>query len=277
MTVSISCEFFPVQTAEGMQKLLNTAHLLRHIKPTLFSVTFGAGGSSQARTLDTVQQLNLLQHAPIAPHLTCVGATEQSVLSLLEHYQREGYTHLVALRGDLPDATNSAGHFEYASDLITFVRKQTGDHFNIYAAAYPEVHPQATSPQADFEALLTKFRSGANAAITQYFFNPDAYFDLVDRLNKEGVTQPVIAGIMPITNYTQLARFSAACGTEIPRWMRLRLESYGDDLASIRAFGQECIIRLCERLIAGGVQQLHFYTLNQATSTLAITEALSCQ
>ena len=272
-TPDISIEFFPPKTPEGADKLRVARQKLAELNPKYFSVTFGAGGSTQQGTLSTVLDIQSEGHAA-APHLSCVGATRESIRAILQEFKDKGIHRLVALRGDLPSGYGGAGELRYASDLVEFIRQETGDWFHIEVAAYPEMHPQAKSPQDDLQAFVRKVQAGANAAITQYFYNPDAYFQFVDNARKLGVDVPIVAGIMPITNYTQLMRFSDMCGAEIPRWIRLKLASFGDDSASIKAFGLDVVSGLCERLIAGGVPGLHFYSMNQAAATTAIWQRI---
>jgi len=273
----LSIEFFPPKTAEGAEKLRAARAKLAQIKPKYFSVTFGAGGSTQSGTHDTVLEIQREGHE-VAPHLSCIGRSREDLRAILTEYKERGIKRLVALRGDLPSGYGavgfSAGEFRYANELIEFIRAETGDWFHIEVAAYPEMHPQARSPQEDLQNFARKVKAGANAAITQYFFNTDAYFRFVDDARKAGVSVPIAAGIMPITNYSQLMRFSDMCGAEIPRWIRMRLASFGDDVESIRAFGLEVVTQLCERLLAGGAPGLHFYSLNQANATLAICRNL---
>ncbi|OGB27696.1 MAG: methylenetetrahydrofolate reductase [NAD(P)H] [Burkholderiales bacterium RIFCSPLOWO2_02_FULL_57_36] len=272
-----SIEFFPPKTPEGVEKLRVARAKLAELHPSYFSVTFGAGGSTQQGTRDTVLEIKREGHEA-APHLSCMGTSRDNLRSLLQDYKSHGIKRLVALRGDLPSGYGtigfSSGEFRYASELVEFVRAETGDWFHIEVAAYPEVHPQAKSPQDDLQNFARKVKAGANTAITQYFYNPDAYFRFVEDAQKIGVNVPIIAGIMPITNYSQLMRFSDMCGAEIPRWIRLKLASFGDDSESIRAFGLDVVTRLCERLLAGDVPGLHFYSLNQANATLAICHNL---
>lgn len=271
-----SIEFYPPKTAEGAEKLRVTRAKLAELHPKYFSVTFGAGGSTQQGTRDTVLEIRAEGH-DAAPHLSCIGRSRADLSGLLAEYKSHGIKRLVALRGDLPSgygAGLSAGEFRYASELIEFIRAETGDWFHIETAAYPEMHPQARSPQDDMQNFVRKVKAGANAAITQYFYNPDAYFRFVDDARKAGIEVPIVAGIMPITNYSQLMRFSDMCGAEIPRWIRLKLASFGDDSDSIKAFGLDVVTGLCERLLAGGAPGLHFYTLNQATATTAIWRRL---
>lgn len=272
-----SIEFYPPKTAEGAEKLRVTRAKLAELHPKYFSVTFGAGGSTQQGTRDTVLEIRAEGH-DAAPHLSCIGRSREDLRGLLAEYKSHGIKRLVALRGDLPSgygAGMSAGELRYASELIEFIRAETGDWFHIETAAYPEMHPQARSPQDDMQNFVRKVQAGANAAITQYFYNPDAYFRFVDDAAKAGITVPIVAGIMPITNYSQLMRFSDMCGAEIPRWIRLKLASFGDDSDSIKAFGLDVVTGLCERLLAGGAPGLHFYTLNQATATTAIWRRLN--
>ena len=270
---NFSVEFFPPKTPEGVEKLRVTRTKLAELAPKYFSVTFGAGGSTQKGTLDTVVEIQNEGHVA-APHLSCVGSSRESIRAILSEFKSNGIRRLVALRGDLPSGYGSAGEFRYASELVEFIRAETGDWFNIDVAAYPEMHPQAKSPQDDLRNFARKVQAGANSAITQYFYNADAYFQFVDEAQKIGIDVPIIAGIMPITNCTQLMRFSEMCGTEIPRWVRLKLASYGDDTDSIRAFGLDVVTQLCQRLLAGGAPGLHFYTLNQSAATTAIWQRL---
>ena len=272
-TPDFSIEFFPPKTPEGAEKLRVTRAKLAELQPRYFSVTFGAGGSTQQGTLQTVQEIQAAGHEA-APHLSCVGATRESIRAVLKQYQDSGIRCIVALRGDLPSGYGGAGELRYASDLVEFIRQETGDWFRIEVAAYPEMHPQARSPQDDLQAFARKVSAGADAAITQYFYNADAYFSFVDNVRKLGVTVPIVAGIMPITNYMQLMRFSDMCGAEIPRWVRLKLASFGDDSASIKAFGLDVVTSLCEKLLAGGAPGLHFYSMNQAVPTTAIWQRL---
>ncbi|MBD8544196.1 MAG: methylenetetrahydrofolate reductase [NAD(P)H] [Massilia sp.] len=272
-TPDFSIEFFPPKTPEGAEKLRVTRAKLAELQPKYFSVTFGAGGSTQQGTLQTVQEIQAAGHEA-APHLSCVGATRESIRAVLKQYQDSGIRRIVALRGDLPSGYGGAGELRYASDLVEFIRQETGDWFRIEVAAYPEMHPQARSPQDDLQAFARKVSAGADAAITQYFYNADAYFSFVDNVRKLGVTVPIVAGIMPITNYMQLMRFSDMCGAEIPRWVRLKLASFGDDSASIKAFGLDVVTGLCEKLLAGGAPGLHFYSMNQAVPTTAIWQRL---
>jgi methylenetetrahydrofolate reductase (NADPH) len=272
-TPNFSIEFFPPKTDEGAEKLRVVRQKLADLRPKYFSVTFGAGGTTQQGTLQTVLEIQS-EGMDAAPHLSCVGGTRESLRAILQQFQDNGIRRLVALRGDLPSGYGGGGEFRYANELVEFIRKETGDWFHIEVAAYPEMHPQARSPQDDLQAFARKVAAGANAAITQYFYNADAYFDFVDNARKLGVDVPVVAGIMPITNYTQLMRFSDMCGAEIPRWVRNKLASFGDDSASIKAFGLDVVTSLCERLLAGGAPGLHFYSMNQAAATTAIWQRL---
>jgi methylenetetrahydrofolate reductase (NADPH) len=272
-THNFSIEFYPPKTEEGAAKLRVARARLALLEPKYFSVTFGAGGTTQRGTLDTVLEI-LAEGHDAAPHLSCVGGSRESIRAILQQFKDAGIHRLVALRGDLPSGYGAAGEFRYANELIEFIRGETGDWFHIEVAAYPEVHPQARSPQDDLQNFARKIKAGANSAITQYFYNADAYFAFIDQARKLGVDVPVVAGIMPITNYTQLMRFSDMCGAEIPRWVRLKLASYGDDSASIKAFGLDVVGQLCERLLAGGAPGLHFYSMNQAAATTALWQRL---
>jgi len=273
----LSFEFFPPKTPEGATKLAQARQQLYALAPQFCSVTYGAGGSTQEGTLQTVQAI-LAEGCEAAPHFSCIGATRASIRTKLDEFKAAGIRRIVALRGDLPSGygggASGLGEFRYASDLVAFVRAETGDHFHIEVGAYPEMHPQARSPQADLQAYTAKVRSGASSAITQMFFNSDAYFRFVDEAHAIGAHIPVVAGIMPIINSSGVIRFADNCGTDIPRWIRLRLLSFGDDNASIRSFGLDVITELCERLRKGGVPGLHFYTMNQATATLEICKRL---
>jgi len=271
-----SFEFFPPQTPEGAARLAATRKQLALLKPEFFSVTFGAGGSTRERTLETVQQIKAEGYTA-APHLSCIGSTRENVRAMLDTYRNLGITRIVALRGDLPSGMATTGEFQYANELVSFIRAQTGDHFHIEVAGYPEVHPQAKSAGSDLVNFKRKVDAGANSAITQYFYNPDSYFRFVEECRKLGVTVPIVPGVMPIVKFTQLARFSDACGAEIPRWMRKRLEGYGDDNEAISDFGLDVVTTLCERLLAGGAPGLHFYTLNHAALSVAIWKRLGLQ
>ena len=269
----LSFEFFPPKTPEGVDKLAQVRRDLYALKPHFFSVTYGAGGSTQEGSTAAVASI-LADGWDAAPHFTCVGATKDTVRQQLQLYKEMGVRRIVALRGDLPSGYGSAGEFRYASDLIAFMRAETGDHFQIEVAAYPETHPQAPNPDADIAALAAKAQAGANSALTQYFFNADAYARLLDDAQKQNIEIPIIPGIMPITNSTQLLRFSDACGTEVPRWIRLRLLGFGDDKASIQSFGLDVITQLCERLHTLGAPGLHFYTMNSSAATLQLCQRL---
>ena len=268
-----SIEFFPPKTDEGIAKLRETRRQLAQLNPKFFSVTFGAGGSTQERTLETVQEIQA-DGSAAAPHLSCVGSTRKNIREILDIYKSHGIRHIVALRGDLPSGMADPGEFRYANELVNFIRAETGDWFEIEVAAYPEVHPQARNYREDLQNFKRKCDAGANAAITQYFFNADAYFNFVDDCSELGITLPIVPGIMPISGFSQLARFSTMCGAEIPRWLTRKMESYMDDTASIRAFGLDVVTQLCERLLAGGAPGLHFYTLNQAGLTSTIWQRL---
>lgn len=272
-TTPISFEFFPPQTPDGASKLTAARQRLAAFKPEFFSVTFGAGGSTQDRTLDTIRQIHGEGH-DAAPHLSCVGSTRENIRALLHTYKDMGIKRIVALRGDLPSGMASIGEFQYANELVSFIRAETGEHFHIEVAAYPEFHPQAKSARDDMLNYKRKINAGADSAITQYFYNADAYFRFVDETRKLGVDAPVVPGIMPIVRYSQLARFSDMCGAEIPRWMRKTLEGYGDDVESVQNFGLDVVTKLCEKLIAGGAPALHFYTLNQAKASVDILQRL---
>jgi len=271
--ISISFEFFPPKTPEGAAKLLTVRQELYALKPQFFSVTYGAGGSTQDGTLQQVQSI-LQDGFDAAPHFSCIGTTREIVREQLAAFKAAGISRMVALRGDLPSGHGTFGEFRYASELVECIRQESGEHFHIEVGCYPEVHPQAKSPQADVQAYVTKVKAGANSAITQYFFNSDAYFRFVDEAYKLGADIPVVPGIMPITSSSQLMRFSDACGAEIPRWIRLRLQSFGDDTASIKAFGLDVVSDLCEQLRNGGAPGLHFYTMNQSVAVAAICRNL---
>jgi methylenetetrahydrofolate reductase (NADPH) len=268
-----SFEFFPPQTPEGVAKLAATRKQLAPLKPEFFSVTFGAGGSTQGRTLETIRQIKT-EGYNAAPHLSCVGSTRENIRAMLDTYKDMGIKRIVALRGDMPSGMGSIGEFQYANELVSFIRAQTGDHFHIEVAAYPEFHPQARSAQDDLLNFKRKVEAGANSVITQYFYNADAYFRFVEACRKLDITVPIVPGIMPIVKYAQLARFSDTCGAEIPRWMRKTLEGYGDDNEAVQAFGLDVVTQLCKKLLAGGAPGLHFYTLNQAGPSLEIWKRL---
>lgn len=270
---SFSFEYFPPRTEAAIANLREVHPKLAALHPAYFSVTFGAGGSTQSGTFETVADLKR-RGSNVAPHLSCIGTTRPQIREILQAYRDLGISRLVALRGDLPSGSVDPGDFRYANELVAFVRQEFGDHFYIEVAAYPETHPQAESPTVDIDNFVRKVKAGANAAITQYFYNADAYFRFLDELSRRQVDIPVVPGIMPITNYTQLARFSDACGAEIPQWIRKRLQAYGEDLESIRKFGLDVVIALCERLLAGGVPGLHIYTLNKWQAPSEIWNAL---
>ena len=267
--IPLSFEFFPPNTPLGGEKLKTVVQDLAALQPEFFSVTYGAGGSTRDKTLGTVRDIAALGFEA-APHLSCVGSTEAGIAEILATYRAQGIRRLVALRGDLPSGTATAGDFRYASELIKFIRKTQGDDWHIEVAAYPEYHPQQRYAKRDLQHFAAKVNAGANAAITQFFFNPDAYFHFVDEVRAMGVTVPIVAGIMPIHNYAKIAQFAARDGIEIPRWVALKMEGYMDDAASIRAFGVDVVARLCERLVSGGAPGIHFYTLNQSALTLEI-------
>ena len=273
MSFELSIEFFPPQTDEGMAKLRATRDELAFLKPSFFSVTYGAGGSTRERTFAAVMEIHNAG-LPAAPHLSCIGSTRDGIRSLLDVYSERDIKRLVALRGDLPSGMADAGEFRYANELVEFIRAETGDRFHIDVAAYPEWHPQARSPQHDLENFKRKIDAGADGAITQYFYSPEAYENFVNAVRAMGVTVPIVPGIMPIVGFSKLARFSDACGAEIPRWMRRKLESYGDDTASIRAFGLDVVTDLCARLLESGAPGLHFYSMNQSALTLEICDRL---
>jgi methylenetetrahydrofolate reductase (NADPH) len=271
--VPLSLEFFPAKSPEVAAKMTGIRKDLYVLNPEFCSVTFGAGGTTQEGTFSTLHEM-MAEGASAASHLSCIGASKASVREQLAQLKAMGVKRIVALRGDLPSGYGVSGDFHYGSDLVRFIREETGDYFSVEVAAYPEVHPQSKSPSADLEAFARKAMAGANSAITQYFFNADAFFRFRDEVTAMGVDIPLIPGIMPITNATQLMRFSDGCGAEIPRWMRLRLLSYGDDMASIRAFGLEVVADLCSRLLDGGVPALHFYTMNQSAPVLSLCSCL---
>jgi methylenetetrahydrofolate reductase (NADPH) len=270
---AFSFEFFPPKTPEGKAKLRATWQQLAQLKPRFFSVTFGAGGSTQQGTLDTVLEIRAAgQNA--APHISCVASSKAEIAATLSRYRENGIRHVVALRGDMPSGLASSGELRYANELVTFIRKTTGDWFHIEVACYPEYHPQTSNAADELKNFKRKIDAGANSAITQYFYNPDAYFRFVDECAAAGISVPIVPGIMPIGNFSQLARFSDACGAEIPRWMRIKLEAYRDDAASIRAFGLDVVTALCEKLLTAGAPGLHFYTLNQAGPASTIWQRL---
>jgi methylenetetrahydrofolate reductase (NADPH) len=270
---SYSFEFFPPKTDEGVAKLRAAWNQLAQLKPRFFSVTYGAGGSTRERTLGTVLEIRQAGHEA-APHLSCIGSTRADIMATLDLYRSHGIRHIVALRGDLPSGTASSGELAHANELVELIRAHTGDWFHVEVACYPEFHPQAKNPGDDLTQFKRKVEAGADAAITQYFYNADAYFRFVDECEALGLDLPIVPGIMPIANFSQLARFSDACGAEIPRWIRLKLQSFGDDAASIRSFGLDVVTDLCDRLLAQGAPGLHFYTMNQAGLTTTIWQRL---
>ena len=273
MSLELSVEFFPPQTAEGMEKLRATRGRLAALKPEFFSVTYGAGGSTRERTLETVMEIAAEGHNA-APHLSCIGSTREGIREMLATFTATGIRRIVALRGDLPSGMVDAGEFRYANELVAFIRAETGTRFHIEVAAYPEWHPQAKSPREDLLNFKRKIDAGANSAITQYFYNADAYEHFVDEAIALGIIVPIVPGIMPVASFSKLARFSDACGAEIPRWMRRKFESYGDDADSVRAFGLDVVTELCQRLVECGAPGLHFYSMNQAGLTLEIAKRL---
>lgn len=276
LPVPVSFEFFPPNTPVGSEKLKTVVQELGATRPEFFSVTYGAGGSTREKTLATVSDIAALGHEA-APHLSCIGSTRESIAQILDTYRAQQIRRLVALRGDLPSGTATAGEFRYASELIAFIRETQGRDWFIEVAAYPEYHPQQRYAKRDLQHFADKVKAGADSAITQFFFNPDAYFHFVDEVRRLGVTVPIVPGIMPFHNYARIAQFAARDGIEIPRWVALKMEGFMDDTASIRAFGIEVVAKLCERLIAGGAPGLHFYTLNQSALTLDICRRLAAQ
>lgn len=269
MKPEISIEFFPPQTPEGLEKLRSTRAELAKLQPEFFSVTYGAGGSTRERTFTVVKEI-AAEGFDAAPHLSCIGSTRENIREILAEYKAAGIRRTVALRGDLPSGMAETGEFRYANELVEFIRAETGDWFTIEVAAYPEWHPRARSPRDDLAAFVRKVRAGADSAITQYFYNADAYFHFVDEVRAQGIDIPIVPGIMPIASFSKLARFSDACGADIPRWMRKKFESFGDDSDSIRAFGLDVVTELSQRLLAGGAPGLHFYSMNQSALTLEI-------
>ncbi|WP_374344417.1 methylenetetrahydrofolate reductase [NAD(P)H] [Azonexus sp.] len=274
MKPEISIEFFPPQTPEGLDKLRSTRAELAKLQPEFFSVTYGAGGSTRERTFTVVKEI-AAEGFDAAPHLSCIGSTRENIREILAEYKAAGIRRTVALRGDLPSGMAKTGEFRYANELVEFIRAETGDWFTIEVAAYPEWHPQARSPRDDLAAFVRKVRAGADSAITQYFYNADAYFHFVDEVRAQGIDIPIVPGIMPIASFSKLARFSDACGADIPRWMRKKFESFGDDSDSIRAFGLDVVTELSQRLLAGGAPGLHFYSMNQSALTLEICRRLA--
>jgi methylenetetrahydrofolate reductase (NADPH) len=271
--IAYSFEFFPPKTAEGIANLREARKSLAQFKPEFFSVTFGAGGSTRDRTMDTVFEIQDEGYAA-APHISCISSSKEEIRELLSAYQAKGIKRLVTLRGDVPSGEVSAGDFRYANELVAFIRQETGDWFHIEVAAYPEFHPEAQSAAKDIANFKRKVEAGADSAITQYFYNADAYFRFLEACEQAHIDVPIVPGIMPIYNYTQLARFSGVCGAEIPRWLRLRLEAYGDDMASLRAYGADVVTEMCDKLITSGVKNMHFYTLNQAGTISKIIQNL---
>lgn len=271
---SYSFEFFPPKTEEGAEKLKTTWTQLGALEPEFFSVTFGAGGSTQDRTFQTVQKIQSDSGFDAAPHISCIGSTAENIRDLIQRYQSLGIKRIVALRGDMPSGMQDTGEFRYANELVEYIRKVSGEHFHIEVAAYPEFHPQAQSADADLDNFKRKVEAGANSALTQYFYNADAYFRFVEACEQRGIQIPIVPGIMPITNYKQLARFSDICGAEIPRWLRWRLQSFADDIEGIRSFGLDVTQSLCQKLLDGGAPGLHIYTMNKADSSLAIWKGL---
>ena len=272
--IELSIEFFPPQTQDGVEKLRVVREKLAILKPDFLSVTYGAGGSTRERTFSVIKEI-AAEGFNATPHLSCVGATRESIREILKDYQSAGIRRIVALRGDLPSGMNQSGEFRHANELVEFIRSETGDHFHLAVAAYPEWHPQARTPGDDLKAFARKVKAGADTAITQYFYNADAYFHFVDKARALGVDVPIIPGVMPIAGFSKLARFSDACGAELPRWMRRKFESMGDDSDSIRAFGLDIVTELCARLIAGGAPGLHFYSMNMSGLTLEICRRLN--
>ncbi len=272
---TISFEFFPPKTDEQRAQLDRAARALKAHQPEYVSVTFGAGGSTLSYTADTAQRLHARHGLTVAPHVSCAGGTRAELAALLESYRDAGYRRLVALRGDLPSGMATTGDFRYAAELVAFIRERTGDYFHIEVAAYPETHPQAENALRDLHNFKAKIDAGADGAITQYFFNADAYFRFVDDIARLGVNVPVVPGIMPISSYSQLQRFSDLCGAEIPRWIAKRMQALGDDVANVRALGTEVVARLCQRLLDGGAPGLHIYTLNRSKAPQAVLEQLA--
>ncbi|MEE4375942.1 MAG: methylenetetrahydrofolate reductase [NAD(P)H] [Candidatus Competibacteraceae bacterium] len=269
-----SCEFFPPYSPEGLDKWRRTRLELEKLKPAFFSVTYGAGGTTRERTTEIVQEIQQESEVEAAPHLTCVGSTQENIHVLLDNYRNHGISRIVALRGDMPSGMRDPGEFRHANELVAIIRAATGDHFHIEVAAYPEFHPQAASVEQDLAHFQHKIEAGADSAITQYFYNADAYFRFIDSCERLGIDIPVVPGVMPITNFKQLARFSDSCGAEIPRWIRKRLESFSDDLESLRAFGLDVVTEMCHHLLEQGAPGLHFYTMNQFRLTTAIWDRL---
>lgn len=272
-SIAYSFEFFPPKTAEGIANLRQARNELAQFKPEFFSVTFGAGGSTRDRTMETVFEIQADGY-DAAPHISCISSSKEEIRALLQAYQAKGIRRLVTLRGDVPSGEVSAGDFKYANELVAFIRQETGDWFHIEVAAYPEFHPEAPTAAKDLENFKRKIDAGADSAITQYFYNTDAYFRFLEACQRRGIKAPIVPGVMPIYNFTQLSRFSNVCGAEIPRWLRLRLEAYGDDLPSLRAFGVDVVTELCIKLQTAGVDGMHFYTLNQANTIAKVINNL---
>lgn len=269
----LSFEFFPTRTEEGRKKVAITRQQLRQFNPEFFSCTFGAGGTTRDGTLQTVLDI-MAEYTPAAPHLSCVGSSAEDIADILNTYRAHDIKHIVALRGDIPSGMGMMDGFRYANELVSFIREQHGDWFHIEVAAYPEYHPQAKSAQADIDFFVQKCRAGADSAITQYFYNIDAYFAFVDAVRAKGIDIPIVPGIMPIASFSNLCRFSDMCGAEVPRWLRLKLQAYGDDTASIKALGLDVVTDLCDRLLSQGAPSLHFYTLNQAGLVSTVCQRL---
>ena len=269
-----SIELFPPKGPKGAARLEDALTELGALNPAFFSVTFGAGGTTRSGTLDTVKTAMRVTGRPAAPHLSCIEGTQDSIGELLDNYKAAGVERIVALRGDLPDGMDKPGVFNYANELVAFIKERHGDDFHLEVGAYPEFHPTAPSPEADIDNFIGKIRAGADSAITQYFYNADAYFNFVDEVSARGVDVPIVPGIMPITDFDQVSRFSAMCGADIPRWVRQKMEGYGDDKASVRAFGRELVYNLCEQLLAGGAPGLHFYALNKSQPTATLWQDL---
>jgi len=272
--MQLSFEFFPPRTEKGKQNLKLVRQELTVVNPHYFSTTFGAGGTTQEATLETVLDIQANDNISAAPHLSCIDSDKLKILTLLKRYQAAGINRVVALRGDIPSGVRDIGDFHYANELVEFIRHEFGDYFHIEVAAYPEMHPQATNMNADIEHFVNKIKAGADGAITQYFYNADAYFRFVDEVQKNGIDVPITPGIMPITNYDQLLRFSNMCGAEIPRWIEKRLSTYGDDLASLSAFGFDVVSNLCDQLKSQGVESFHFYSMNKTQPSLLLAQGL---
>jgi len=272
--MNISFEFFPPRTPKGENNLIEVRKSLNTVNPEYFSVTFGAGGTTQDSTLKTVLDIKKNDKTPATPHLSCIGSTQENILELLNKYKKANVDRLVALRGDIPSGVRNLGDFKYANELINYIREKTDDYFHITVAAYPEFHPESKSPKTDIQNFVNKVKSGANKAITQYFYNADAYFNFKDEVEKKGIDITIVPGIMPITNYSQLMRFSSLCGAEIPKWISSRLEQYQDDTKSLESFGFDVVARLCERLKEQGVDDFHFYTMNKTNPSLQLVNTI---